>query len=335
MRLPYFERLEPGDLDEALEMLHAHGNDGGLLAGGTDLLVRMKQRLFTPKHLISLKKLTSLSYIREENGSLKIGAGTPLAEVSASSLVRERLPALFQAIQAIGAPTIQHHRGTIGGNLCQDNRCKFYNQSAFLRSTRQLCHKAGGKICYAREGSDRCRSTSQSDGAPALIALDARATLTSKQGARAIPLVDLYTTEGEHPLSIAPDELLTEIEIPTPKPGAGSSYKRISYRSAIDYPEVSAGVLVETDADAKINRARIVVGAIGGAPLLLAQASERLVGKSTADRDAMQKTADLAMDHASTFAVDNTHAALEYRISMISVMVRRALEEAGGKGKGK
>ncbi len=330
MRLPEFKRLEPEDLDEALDMLHTHGNDTGILAGGTDLLVRMKQRLFTPKHLISLKKLASLSYIREENGSVKIGAGTPLAELTASPLVRERLPALYQAVQSIGAPSIQHHRGTIGGNLCQDNRCKFYNQSAFLRSTKQPCHKAGGKICYAREGSDRCRSTCQSDGAPALIALGAEATLSSQRGNRTIPLVDLYSTVGEHPLSIESGELLTELDIPMPNPGAGSSYKRLAYRSAIDYPEVSAAAFVETDSNNLIKKARIVVGAIGGAPLLLAQASRSLEGKSAADRDVIQATADQAMNDASTFAVENTHATLEYRTAMISVMVRKALQGAVG-----
>lgn len=330
MRLSEFERLEPGDLEEALEMLHIHGSDSGILAGGTDILVRMKQRLFTPRYLISLKKLKSLSYIREESGSVKIGAGTPLAEITASQLVRDRLPALYQAVRSVGAPSIQHHRGTIGGNLCQDNRCKFYNQSAFLRSTRQACHKAGGRICYAREGSDRCRSTSLSDGAPALIALGALATLSGRQGGRTIPLLDLYTMQGEHPLSLGPDELLTELEIPMPKAGTGSSYKRVSYRSAIDYPEASAGVCVETGSDARVREARIVVGAIGGAPLLLAQASKSLVGASAADRDAIRKTADRAMDHASAFAVDNTHAPLDYRTAMISVVVRKALEEASG-----
>ncbi len=327
MRLPEFTYLEPADLDEALEMLAAHGADCRVLAGGTDLLVRMKQRLVTPACLMSLKSVDALTGITETDGALKIGAATPLADITASERVRAAFPALTEAVEAVGAVSIQHFRGTIGGNLCQENRCRFYNQSAFFRATKQLCHKAGGQICYAREGSDRCRSTCQSDTAPALIALGAEVTVCSRDGCRRMPLMELYTATGEHPLSLADHELLTDIRIPLPQPGEGAAYHRLAYRSAIEYPVVCTGAWVRVDGG-QITDTRIVVGAIASGPLHITGAGEQLVGRRADDRRALEKTAKAAADAAAAFAVDNVHGATEYRMQMAAVMTARALEGA-------
>ena len=234
--------------------------------------------------------------------------------------------ALFQACEKIGAITIQHFRGTIGGNILQDNRCHHYNQSDFYRSGRQPCHKDGGKICYAREEADRCNSTCQSDGATALMALDAGITLARQGGERTVKLADLYTMEGIMPFAMESHELLKEIIIPIQ--GGSSAYKRLAYRSAIDYPIVCAGVLLKPSPKNDIRDARIVVGAMGRAPLFLAQASSSLKGKKLSDTNAFKKTADIAMDHASAFAVHNVGATLEYRCAMVSHMVFGALEQA-------
>jgi CO/xanthine dehydrogenase FAD-binding subunit len=237
-------------------------------------------------------------------------------------------------MQSTGAHAIQHVRGTIGGNLCQDTRCLFFDQSPFWRSGRQPCHKAGGQICYAREGSDRCRSTHQSDGATALLALAARAVLASKEGEREIPLEDLYSAKGESPVAIGPRELLIEIRLPVPGAGAGSAYERLAFRSAIDYPIVSAAALLETLGE-KIRKARVVVGAVSNAPLLLVAAAERLEGKGATDRDAFRKAAAVAQDHASAFTVDNVGGTMDYRIQMISVLVFRAISNAAARSEGK
>ena len=186
--------------------------------------------------------MDELSYIKKEGECIKIGAGTILADVIAPSLYEDNASALHQACEKIGAVTIQHHRGTIGGNILQDNRCIHYNQSSFHRSGRQACHKDGGKICYTREDADRCYSTCQSDGATALMALDADITLVGVGGKRrTVKLVDFYTNDGMAPFAMEPSELLKEIGIPLQD--GQSTYQRLSYRSAIDYPIVSAGVL--------------------------------------------------------------------------------------------
>jgi 4-hydroxybenzoyl-CoA reductase beta subunit len=326
VRLPRFGYLRPDNLEGALDLLATHKDEAKILAGGTDLLVRMKKGLLKPKFLISLKSLNELSYIAKDDNHIKIGARTSIADIIASDLIQKESRALFQACEKIGAVSIQHFRGTIGGNILQDNRCHHYNQSEFHRSGRQPCHKDGGKICYAREEADRCNSTCQSDGATALMALNADITLASRAGVRTVGLADFYTMEGIVPFAMESNELLTEIAIPLR--GGASAYKRLAYRSAIDYPIVCAGVLLKLSQKADIKDARVVVGAMGRAPLFLAQASSSLKGKKASDAEAFKKAADIAMDHASAFAVHNVGATLEYRCAMVSQVVFGALEEA-------
>ena len=326
MRLPRFDYLGPETLDQVLDLLATHRDDAKILAGGTDLLVRMKKGLLKPKFLISLKALNELSYIKKEDNNIKIGAGTSIAAIIASDLIKKESRALLQACEKIGAVSIQHYRGTIGGNILQDNRCHHYNQSDFYRSGRQPCHKDGGKICYAREESDRCNSTCQSDGATALMALGAKITLVRKGSERTVDLTDFYTTDGIMPFAMESHELLKEIIIPIQ--GGSSAYKRLAYRSAIDYPIVCAGVLLKPSQKDEIRDVRIVVGAMGRSPLFLVQASSSLKGKKLTDTDAFKKAADIAMDNASTFAVHNVGSTLEYRCAMISQMVFGALEQA-------
>jgi 4-hydroxybenzoyl-CoA reductase beta subunit len=333
VRLPPFTYTGPDTLEQALDLLAQHGPDAKILAGGTDLLVRMKKGLLAPKMIISLKALKDLAYIQQDKDAIRIGARTPLAGIIASDLIRKEAAALSTACERIGAATIQHFRGTIGGNILQDNRCFHYNQSAFHRSGRQACHKDGGKICYARDESDRCNSTCQSDGATALMALDARLVLAGKGHERTVALTDFYTTDGIQPFAMEPTELLTEIIIPVTN--GKSSYQRLAYRSAIDYPIVCAGVLLKADANKKdtIGEARIVVGAMARSPLFLAKESAELKGKAFTDTQAFQKAGKGAMNSASTFAVHNVGATLEYRCAMTAEMVFRALNEAAGSSK--
>ena len=327
MRLPRFKYLEPETLERALDLLNTHGEACHILGGGTDLLVRMKQRLCQPAYLLSLKNLDELDGISRQNGELNIGARTSLAAVAASSDVRNRFPALSQAMEAVGAPSIQHHSGTIGGNLCQDARCLFYNQSAAWRSGKPPCHKAGGQTCYARADSDRCHATFQSDGATALLALAADITIAGIQGERRIPLVDLYSTVGEHPLTLEPGEILTYIHVPLSGTGASSAYKRLAYRSAIDYPIVSVGVSIQADAEI-IKAARIAVGSMSRAPLLLNQVARLLEGNRIKNADVMAEVASQCRNLSSTFAVDNVGANVDYRSQMVSALVQQALEDA-------
>jgi 4-hydroxybenzoyl-CoA reductase beta subunit len=327
LRLPSFEYLEPKNLGEALEFLAAHGEKARVIAGGTDLIVRMKQRLAEPAFLISLKNLQELDFIREENGVAMIGAMTPLSSLMDSELIKANFAALFQAVKLIGAPPVQHFRGTIGGNLCLQTRCLYYNQSAFWRSGRTRCHKDNGETCYAEENSDRCRSANQSDGACALMALGAKVSLASTSGKRILPIEEFFTGKGENPFATEPDEIVAEIHVPIAARGQGSSFQKLTYRSALDFALVSAAASLALE-KGKISDARIAIGGAGASPLLLKEAAELLMGKDTQDAEAIEATAQQVRKHASAFMVDNLGTTLEYRQKMSGVMARRAIKEA-------
>jgi len=315
------------DVAEALTMLADHADQAAVLAGGTDLIVRMKQGLIQPPFLISLKNLYDLSYIRQESAQIVIGARMSLVSLQDSKLIQTHFPALADAARLIGAPSIQHVRGTIGGNLCLETRCLYYNQSAFWRSGRPPCHKDHGEICYAEENSDRCRSANQSDGACALMGLGARIVLNSTKGKRAVPIEDFFTGRGERPFAAEPDELVTEIQVPTPGEGEGNSFHKLTYRSAIDYCLVSATARVAVK-EGRISEARLAIGGAGASPLLLKEAADRLVGKEVHDKHAVEEMAKQVRNHASAFMVDNLGSTLEYRKKMSGVMAKRAMEDA-------
>jgi 4-hydroxybenzoyl-CoA reductase subunit beta len=328
VRLPTFEYELPRDLNEALELLKTYGPESKILAGGTDLLVRMKQGLTSPAHLISLKALPELTDISESGGTLRIGAAVRLADILACQPIRDRWPGLHEAVEAIGAPSIQHFRGTIGGNLCQDNRCQFYDQSKFFRGIRQACNKAGGKTCFAWEGgSDKCHSICQSDVAPILIAMDAQVIVQSTRGARTLPLAELYSGVGERPLTLSDDEMLIEIQVPDSGPGTGTAFEKLAYRSAIDYAVVSAGASVQTVRD-RIVQGRLVIGAVSRAPLTISGIDEILKSKPAGDKQALNEAGKAAMNAAGAFIANNMAPPGDYRIQMAAVMAKRALRRA-------
>lgn len=327
MRLPAFEYLAPKNLAEALEFLSVHGDKARVIAGGTDLIVRMKQRLVDPAFLISLKNLQELDFIRQDNGIAAIGAMTPLSSLLDSDLIKANFPALLEAIKVIGAPSVQHFRGTIGGNLCLQTRCLYYNQSAFWRSGRTRCHKDNGETCYAEENSDRCRSANQSDGACALMALGAKVILLSNRGKRILPMEEFFTGKGENPFSAEPDEMVTELQVPIAAKGQGSSFQKLTYRSALDFALVSSAVWLALE-KGKISGARIAIGGAGASPLLLKEAASILIGKKPEDAGSIDETAHQVRKHASAFMVDNLGATLEYRQKMAGVMAKRAIKGA-------
>jgi 4-hydroxybenzoyl-CoA reductase beta subunit len=328
MRLPPFTYDRPQNLDEALELLNSHGKNCKILAGGTDLLVRMKHGLVAPAHLISLKALSALTEIRVSDGALQIGVAVKLSDILAYQPVQDRWPGLFEAVKAIGAPSIQHFSGTIGGNLCQDNRCQFYDQSKFFRGARQTCNKAGGSTCFAwKGGSDKCHSACQSDAAPILIAMDAQIVVKSKNETRTMPLEELYSYVGERPFTLADNEMLTEIHVPGPAPGAGSAFEKLTYRSSIDYALVSAGVFVQTDGEQTL-RARLVIGAVARGPLSIATVEKTLKSRPAGDQQAINEVARDAMNTAEAFIANNMAQPVEYRTKMVSVITKRALTRA-------
>ena len=327
MRLPDFEYLEPESLDEALKTLVEHPDRTAILAGGTDLIDRLNKRLVNPVTMMSLKNLSELNYVRRQNGKVLIGSMTPLVSLIDSKVINEHFNALAQAAALIGAPSIQHFRGTIGGNLCLETRCLYYNQSAMWRSGRTRCHKDHGETCYAEENSDRCRSANQSDGACALMALGAEIVLVSTKGKRKVSIEEFFTGKGEAPFALDQDELVAEIQLSVSKEKHESSFKKLRYRSAIDFALVSAAAQLK-EKEGKITEARIVIGGAGASPLFLKEASEILIGKDVSDSGAIERAAERVIKHTSAFMVDNLGSTLEYRRKMSGVMAKQAVKEA-------
>ena len=326
MKLPKFAYHRSNRLEDTLNALHQWGPDAGILAGGTDLIVSLKHRLPAPKILVSLRDLGELRFIREDRGELVIGATTTLQDLIDSERVALSFPALHQAARSVGSRSIQHVRGTIGGNICQQTRCIYYNQSEFWRSARNPCYKLGGKTCFAEEGGQKCRSVCQSDLAPALLVYSAMLKIVSKSSERPAPLISFYTGEGERPFDLAPHELVSEIRLSVPSPPSGGSYQKLRFRSSIDYPIASAACALSLRNE-KLDTFRLAVGALAASPLLIPEATTLLQGKAPSEQR-FQDAARMAEAQAKPHPVDNVGSSAAYRQKMVRVLALRAMSDA-------
>jgi 4-hydroxybenzoyl-CoA reductase subunit beta len=212
VRLPKFNYLEPESIEEASSLL-LENPEAKVFAGGTDLLVNMKHRVEAPAALVNIKKIKGLDTIRPENGALRIGALTPLKKIYQDPAISEKASILAQAASSVGS---YHHQvmGTIGGNLCQQNRCKFYNQSQWWRSANAPCLKVGGAVCHVVQKMEACWSSYCGDLAPALLVLEAKVLLQGNKGSREILLQNLFSGDGCAPLALERGEILTEVIVP-------------------------------------------------------------------------------------------------------------------------
>ena len=324
MGLPPFQYLAPRTLKESLEMLSEYKGKVSIVAGGTDIINRLRKRLISPPYVMSLKGVAELTGIKKESKEIVILARTTLREIAASPAISERFKSINQATAFVAAPPIQNI-ATIGGNLLQNTRCLFYDQSELVRNATPPCIKQGGEVCAAVKGSTRCFSVYQGDMAPSLIAFDARAVLQKAGGSRTVSVSELFSRNGKNPLSIAEDELLTDIIIPIPQGSYGSSYQKLRMRTALDYPLASSSVFVSVSEKGVIDQARVVIGAAGPAPTLVEKASPCLTGKRPAESD-VEGAAECAYQAAET--VNNLALSGAYRRKMVKVFTKRAIEAA-------
>jgi 4-hydroxybenzoyl-CoA reductase subunit beta len=328
MRLPRFEYLEPKTLREAVRVMASDPKGTVALAGGTDLLVHMKHRLIQPKRVVNLKGIPRLSYIVQGKDGVKIGPLTTLHDLAASSAIREAYPALAQAALEVGAYAHQV-MGTVAGNLCQANRCTFYNQSVFWRSARPPCYRAGGKVCHvvpARAPGGRkpgqCHSAYCGDLAPVLMTLDAQVRLLGPEGERSIPLKKLYTQNGKTPLSLRKGEMVKEVFVPPP---AGKTvYLKWRYRGALEFPIVSLALSLEKGKDGRIAKSKIVFSGIGTGPVETAEVEKELKGESV-DEGLIEKVSIQASKEVSPMKTSIISPA--YKRKMAGVLLKEALEQ--------
>jgi 4-hydroxybenzoyl-CoA reductase subunit beta len=331
MRLPRFSYLGPRSLAEAAAMLADAGPEGAVVAGGTDLWPNMKRRQQTPKVVIGLRAVPELRR-RHVNGDALLGAGLTLSELLSNRELAARYPGLMQAVGVISTPQLRN-MGTLGGNLCLDTRCNYYDQSYEWRKAIDFCMKKDGAVCWVAPGSPRCWAVSSSDSAPLLVALGARAHLHSaRDGARELSLEALYSDDGIAYLSKRPDEILTAVALPDPA-GDGalrSSYQKLRRRGAFDFPVVSVAAAARVHGrgpEAVVTEARIVLGAVGSHPIVAAQAAEGLRGRALSD-EAIAAAAEQAAKLAKP--LDNTDYALGFRKRMAARLTIAALRDLRG-----
>ena len=278
MPLPRFKLERPRSLTEALQ-LRGEFPDALPLAGGTDLLVSMKQGIYTPSRLIDLKHVPEMATLEIGPEGAFLGAGLKLATIRDHCLIKELYPALSEAAGMVASPNIQN-MGTLGGNVCLDTRCWYFNQSEFWRNSRGFCLKKDGDICQAAPGAKRCFAVFSSDTVPALIALGARVELAHWDGARNIhrniPLEELYREDGIHRITLKTSELLVGIRLPA-TPGLRSGYLKYRKRGAIDYPLASVAVALRM-VDGLMKDVRIVLGALASSPVIASEAMGLLEG---------------------------------------------------------
>ena len=325
MRLPEFDLIQPRSLHEACSILGEQGRRAVLLAGGTALMVALRCGLSKPSVVIGLKGLTALNHVdRNGSGQLGIGSMVTLETLEKSAFVLNEYAPLAQAVRLVGVPSIRHE-ATIGGNLCLDTRCIYYNQSEFWRSGLRACFKLGGEICNAVEKGRHCQAVYQGDLAPVLIALGAEVKIASAKGEKIIPIAEFFTGRGEKPNILKPDEILVEVRIPTSGRGTAMAYEKLRVREGMDFPMAGVAVMVKRNRTGAIERAKLVVGAVGSSPTEADKAAGLLEGQKPTD-DLIQSVSREVMERAQP--VENLAIDANYRKKMVGVLVRRALRRA-------
>jgi 4-hydroxybenzoyl-CoA reductase subunit beta len=316
LRLPRFRYVAPATLDEAIDVRMQHLDSSMYVAGGTDVYPKMKRRQFQPAVVIGLG-----GAVRDgiSNGSgVRIGAGTTLTTIAEHPKVREGYAALAEAAALVSTPQLRN-MGTIGGNVCLDTRCNWYDQSLFWRTAEGFCMKTHADVvCRVATSSPRCLAVASADTVPALIALGAALRVLGPSGERAIRLADCYREDGIRYLALEPGEIVTEIVLP-PSEGWRSTYLKLRDRGSFDFPIAGVAAAVRWDGG-RVAEARIAITALASRPV--AVDASVLVGTRLED-DAIAAAADAV--HKTARPMDNTSGTISQRKRASRVFAERAL----------
>ena len=269
--LPQFHIARPRDVAAAVAARHDHP-DSRFLAGGTDLLVNMRHGISSPSLLIDLAEIDELSGIDATDAGVRIGACVTIADLTSSPILPKHYRALAEAAEAIAGPG---HRAmaTVGGNLCLETRCIFYNQSEWWRHANGYCLKRGGDICHVAPQGRRCHAAFTGDLAPALLVLGAQIEIAGTGQHRRIPLGELYVEDGQAHLALGADEIVVAVHLPPEPPP--SAYAKLRVRGAVDYPLAGVAVALATGGGA-VKALRIGITGTNSRPFLLAGTDELL-----------------------------------------------------------
>ncbi len=335
MSLPQFKLLRPRTVAEAVKFLAQHTSAVGaggsfaqsghvpirIIAGGTDLIPSMRQKLFEPEYVLDLRRIAEMKGIKAgSDASVEIGALTSLKAIERSDVLRQRYPVLTEAAATVASPVLRN-MGTIGGNICLDTRCLWYNQSLTWRKGCGFCIKKDGDLCHVAPGGTECWAVFSGDTPPALLCLDAEIEIASATGVRRIPLQEFYTGLGDNYRTLQPNELVTRIFLPVGSANYSGIYRKLRVRGSIDYPLAGVAVAMRRS-NGQVDDARVAITAVNPAPMLLKGASAMLAGKAM-DEALAEAVGDLAARTAKPL----TTSALtpQYRREMIRVFTKRAI----------
>src|SRR6266699_862590 len=315
LRLPSFTYRQPRSLAEALRMKAEAGPEGMYVAGGTDLYPNMKRRHQEPKTVISLMAIPEL----RRSDDRVVGAALTLTDVAGRPSGRPTV--ISTAARLVSTPLLRN-MGTLGGNLCLDTRCNYYNQSYEWRKSIDFCMKKDGHICWVAPSSPRCWAVSSSDVAPVMVALGAEFRLAGPKGERVVPAARLYANDGIDYLTKQPDEILAEVRLPAAE-GWDAVYHKLRRRGSFDFPVLGVAAWINWNGK-KVGEARIVLGGVASLPQEVAQAGAALTGTDLSD-EAISAAAEAAYRPAKP--LDNTDFDLSWRKQMTRVYVKAALAE--------
>jgi 4-hydroxybenzoyl-CoA reductase subunit beta len=292
-----------------------------VLSGGTDLIPSMRQKLFEPQHVVDLHGISELRGIHAlSDGAVEIGALTTLSAIEKSPYLRQHFPVLTEAAATVASPVLRN-MGTIGGNICLDTRCLWYNQSLTWRKGCGFCIKKDGDLCHVAPGGTKCWAAFSADTPPALLCLNAQIEIVGPSGKRRVLLLDFYTGDGVEYRRLLPTELVTRVFLPAESADYRGVYRKLRVRGSIDYPLAGVAVAMKRS-NGHVADAKIAMTAVNPAPILVQQAGEMLIGK-TIDEALAEAVGDIAARTAKPL----TTSALtpEYRREMIRVFTKRAV----------
>jgi 4-hydroxybenzoyl-CoA reductase subunit beta len=321
LSLPEFKLLRPRNTAEAITLLAQYAGNIRILAGGTDLLPSMQQKLFEPQYVLDIRRIAELKGIRPQpDGGVEIGALTALTDIEHSDVLRQHFSVLPEAAKTVASPVLRN-MGTIGGNICLDTRCLWYNQSLQWRKSCAFCIKKDGDLCHVAPGGTKCWAVFSGDTPAALLCLDAEIEIANAAGIRRVKLAEFYTGLGDNYRKLATNELLTRVFLPASSAGHRGVYRKLRIRGSIDYPLAGVAVVLK-QSNGHIEDARIALTAVNPAPVLVKGATELLAG-----RRMTEEWAEAAGVLAAQTAKPLTTSALtaEYRREMIRVFTKRAV----------
>ena len=320
MSLTPFKLLRPRSLDEAVGALAKHATNIRVLAGGTDLIPSMRQKLFEPQYVLDIRHIGEMKGIRMGAEGVAIGALTSLTDIEHSDFLRKHYPVLTEAAGTVASPVLRN-MGTIGGNICLDTRCLWYNQSLTWRKGCGFCIKKDGDLCHVAPGGSKCWAAFSADTPPALLCLHAEIEIAGPAGTRRVKLSEFYTGIGDNYRHLQANEIVTRVFLPQNMAGYSGIYRKLRVRGSIDYPLAGVAVAMKRS-NGHIEDAYIALTAVNPAPLLVKGATVFLTGKAMSE-----EVAAAVGDLAAKTAKPLTTSALtpEYRREMIRVFTKRAV----------